>query len=85
MSSKQRTLAQTDTLPGWLEGYKDPVVRTQGRGHNSTMHRPDSSADEPKPACSQANAGNSFVVAERSHLESHYDNCQNEECYGGDQ
>lgn len=83
-STRQQYLAELDTPPDWLQGYEDPVIRTQGRGNNSTMHRPDPSADEPTPACSQANAENDFVVSERSHLEGFYQNCQNPQCYGGD-
>lgn len=83
MSTRQQQLAELDTTPDWLQGYDDPVVRTQGRGNNSTMHLPDYGADEPKPACPQANANNSFVVSERAHLEGFYSECRNPECYGG--
>lgn len=83
-STKQKVLTDVETLPDWLVGFDDPVIRTQGRGNNSTMHRPDPAAESPQPACSQANAENSFVVAERSHLEAMYHDCKNPGCFGGE-
>lgn len=84
MSTRQVYLQEFDSLPDWLEEYQEPVVRTQGNGHNDRMHRPDPSSDAPEPACPQANADNTFVVTERSHLKGFYVPCRNSECFGGD-
>lgn len=43
--------------PEWRWEYDLPVVETAKNNHRSTLHWPDETADEPRPACEDGGYG----------------------------
>lgn len=80
--STQELVAEEETLPSWLQGYEDPVIRTPGKG--KAMHKPDFSAGEPRPACNTQGNDANYAVTERARLEGFYEPCGNPQCFGGE-
>jgi len=64
-------------------GEMDRVVRNTSQFARSTLHRLDENADEPRPACPEAEIrdGDDFAEVEPGAYPT-YDRCQNPECFG---
>jgi len=61
----------------------DCAVRNTSQFARSTLHRPDEDADEPRPACPEAEIrdDDDFTEVDAAAYPT-YDRCQNPECFG---
>lgn len=66
--------------PDWMDSFDEPVVRATTKGRKK-MHAPDLAVDAPRPACVVGSRdSDSFVGAERAHLDGFYTECERDEC-----
>lgn len=89
----QSTLGAGERVPEWwprvYQGFDEPVVRKSTQSSRS-LHRPDPTADEPLPKCSQrgetldGDAHWRVVEAGRYLPFGSWERCTHAECYGGE-
>lgn len=66
--------------PDWLDGFDEPVVRTTTKSRKK-MHAPDLTSDDPRASCEIGTREHqTFIVAEREHIEDFYTTCGRPEC-----